>query len=156
SAVVGEGLPDYVVGDIPPTGPLPVTSPALYFDDMSTGYVLAPSAAQEFDYPKGADNVHTNYQGRHGVPLAGANRLLWSMRTGDFNLLVSSQIQDRTQILFRRRVQDRVAAIAPFLQIKDDPYVVVIDGKLYWIQDAYTGASTYPYSQQEDTADGQN
>src|SRR5262245_5235040 len=156
SAVVGEGLPDYVAHDIPPAGPLRVTQPDIYFGDMASGYVLAPSAAQEFDYPKGADNVSTHYAGSHGVPLAGGSRLLWSLRTGDFNLLVSSQIQDRTQILYRRDVQSRILAIAPYLQFKENPYVVVDGGKLYWIQDAYTGGSTYPYSQQLDDLNGQN
>jgi uncharacterized membrane protein (UPF0182 family) len=156
SAVVGEGLPDYVARDIPPAGPLKVTRPDIYFGDMAPNYVLVPSAAQEFDYPKGADNVSTHYAGSHGVRLAGGNRLLWSLRTGDFNLLVSSQIQDRTQILYRRDVQNRILAIAPYLQFKENPYVVVDGGKLYWIQDAYTGGSTYPYSQQLDDLGGQN
>jgi uncharacterized membrane protein (UPF0182 family) len=156
SAVVGEGLPDYVAKDIPPAGPLRVTRPDIYFGDMEPSYVLVPSAAKEFDYPKGADNVSTNYAGSHGVPLSGANRALWALRTGDFNLLVSPQIQDRTQILYRRNVQDRISAIAPYLQFKESPYVVVDEGRLYWIQDAYTGGYTYPYSQQLDSLGGRN
>ncbi len=156
SAVVGEGLPDYVVKDIPPTGPLKVDRPQIYFGNVQSDYVLTPTAAQEFDYPKGDENVRANYTGTHGVRLDGGSRFLWSLRTGDFNLLISNQIQDRSQILYRRNVQDRVKAVAPFLQIRDNPYIVVVDGKLYWIQDAYTGASTYPYSQQEEIINGQN
>ncbi len=156
SAVVGEGLPDYVVKDIPPAGKLQIERPQIYFGVSEPTYVLVPSAVQEFDYPKGEDNVKTSYSGTHGVPLGGGNRFLWSLRTGDFNMLVSGQVQDRTQILYRRDVQDRISAIAPFLQFKENPYVVIVDGKLYWIQDAYTGAYTYPYSQQEDAANGQN
>ena len=156
SAVVGEGLPDYVAKDIPPTGPLKVTRPEIYFGGMQTGYVLVPSAVQEFDYPQGSGNAMTSYRGTHGVPMTGASRLLWSMRTGDFNLLISNQIQDQTQMLYRRNVQERISSIAPFLEIKDKPYVVVVDGKIYWIQDAYISASTYPYSQQFDDADGKN
>jgi len=156
SAVVGEGLPDYVAKDIPPSGPLQVTQPAIYFGDVESDYVLVPSVQQEFDYPKGDQNVRTSYTGGHGVPMVGLNRVLWSFRTGDFNLLVSDQIQSRTQILFRRNVQDRISAVAPFLQLRDNPYIVAVNGHLYWIQDAYTGAYTYPYSQQEDAASGQN
>jgi uncharacterized membrane protein (UPF0182 family) len=156
SAVVGEGLPDYVVKDIPPAGDLKIDRPQIYFGLQEPTYVLVPSVQQEFDYPKGEDNARTSYAGTHGVPLAAGNRLLWSLRTGDFNMLVSGQVQDRTQILYRRDIQDRVSAIAPFLQFRENPYVVVVDGRLYWIQDAYTGAYTYPYSQQEDTAGGQN
>jgi uncharacterized protein len=152
SAVVGEGLPDYVTGNIPPQGPLQVSRPAIYFGELTTDYALAPSAQREFDYPKGSDNAFTTYQGTRGVPLSGVNRLLWSMRTDDFNLLVSDQVQDRTQILFRRDVQSRISAIAPFLELDDSPYVVVVDGRIYWIQDAYITAKTYPYSQPEPVA----
>ncbi len=156
SAVVGEGLPDYVAKDIPTTGPLAVENPAIYFGQANGDYALAPSATQEFNFPQGADNVRNTYQGSHSPRLDGGNRLLWSLRTGDFNMLVSSQLQDRTEILYRRKVQDRIQAIAPFLQLYENPYIVVVNGKLYWIQDAYTGGSTYPYSQQEDAANGQN
>jgi uncharacterized membrane protein (UPF0182 family) len=156
SAVVGEGLPDYVAADIPTTGPLTVSQPAIYFGQANGDYVLAPSAAPEFDFPQGADNARTSYKGTHSPTLNGTNRLLWSLRTGDFNMLVSSQLESRTEILYRRKVQDRIQAIAPFLQLYENPYVVVVNGKLYWIQDAYTGGSTYPYSQQEDLANGQN
>ncbi|HEY4026570.1 MAG TPA: UPF0182 family protein [Candidatus Dormibacteraeota bacterium] len=156
SAVVGEGLPDYVAKDIPPSGSLTVDRPAIYFGQANGDYTLAPSAEQEFDYPKGTDNVRTSYEGTHSPRLDGANRLLWSLRTGDFNMLVSSQVQDRTEILYRRKVQDRIQAIAPFLQIAEQPYVVVVDGKLYWVQDAYTGSSNYPYSQPADGTSGQN
>jgi uncharacterized membrane protein (UPF0182 family) len=147
NAVVGEGLPDYVAGGIPPTGPLKVTQPAIYFGELSDTTVLAPSATQEFDYPKGNQDVYTSYTGTHGVRMTGAARALWSLRTGDFNLLISDQIQDRTEILYRRNIIDRVNAIAPFLAYDSDPYVVVADGKVYWIIDAYTTGSTYPYSE---------
>ncbi|MGI8562547.1 MAG: UPF0182 family membrane protein [Candidatus Dormibacter sp.] len=147
SAVAGEGLPDYVARDIPTQGPLTVTRPQIYFGQTGA-YVLAPSKAQEFDYPQGDLNVRTNYSGQHGVPLSGANRALWSLRTGDFNLLVSDQISNKTQMLFRRNIQERVSAIAPFLDLYDNPYVVVSKaGRIYWIQDAYVSADGYPYAQ---------
>lgn len=156
AAVVGEGLPDYVVKDLPPIGTIKVTRPEVYFGTMESEYVLCPSVQPEFDYPKGEENVRAAYQGSHGVTLEGANRFLWSMRTGDFNMLVSSELTDRTQLLFRRNVKERVGAIAPFLQMPDDPYVVVVDGRIYWIQDTYTVADTYPYSERVEAAGGQN
>src|SRR5437667_4452366 len=74
NAVVGEGLPDYVVHDLPPAGSIPVTQPGIYFGELSTpnsGYVIAPSNAQEFDYAKGSKDVFTSYAGKHGVPTHG-------------------------------------------------------------------------------------
>jgi uncharacterized membrane protein (UPF0182 family) len=147
NAVNSEGLPDYVVQDVPPTGPLTVTDPAIYFGELTSNPVLAPSKTQELDYPSGSQDVFTTYKGTHGVPMSGANRALWSLKLGDFNLLVSPQITNQTQMLYRRNIVDRVTELAPFLTYDRDPYVVVVDGKVYWILDGYTTASTYPYSQ---------
>ena len=149
----GEGLPAYVAGDIPDTGPLHVQQPQIYFGTATNDYVLAPSSTPEFDYPRGQDNAYTTYSGTHGVRMTPVARALFSLRTGDFNLLISPQVQNRTQILFRRNVMDRVTAIAPFLSF-DNPYVVVSGGKIYWIVDGYTSSATYPYSQQETLPNG--
>ncbi|MFI4972205.1 MAG: UPF0182 family protein, partial [Hyphomicrobiales bacterium] len=147
NAVVGEGLPDYVVGNIPPTGSLTVTQPAIYFGELTNTYVLAHSNTKEFDYPSGSQDVFTTYTGTHGVPMTPLNKALWSLKLGDFNLLVSSQVTDQTLMLYRRNIVARASEMAPFLTFDQDPYIVVVNGKLYWILDAYTTGSTYPYSQ---------
>ncbi|MDQ6692635.1 MAG: UPF0182 family protein, partial [Candidatus Dormibacteraeota bacterium] len=140
-SVVGEGLPDLVARDIPPRGDLKIDRPAIYFGADPKQYVLAPTEQKEFDYPSSGGDAYTNYTGTHGVPLAGATRLLYAAYTGDLNLLITSQVNSRTQILFRRNIVERVNAIAPFLTYDQDPYVVVADGKIYWIIDGYTTAN---------------
>src|SRR5437773_8298249 len=149
NAVVGEGLPASVVGDLPPAGPLKISRPAIYFGEVptDTDYDVAPSSVKEFDYPQGSQDVFTNYSGTHGVPLNSVNRALWSLKLGDFSLLVSQQVTDKSLMLSRRNIKDRASELAPFLTFDGDPYLVVVDGRLYWILDAYTTASTYPYSQ---------
>src|SRR5207247_5605620 len=149
NAVVGEGLPDYVVGDVPPAGDLKITQPAIYFGEVpgEGDYDIAPSSVREFDFPQGAQDQYTNYTGTHGVPMTALNRALWSLKLGDFNLLVSQQVTDKSLMLYRRNIAARASELAPFLTFDGDPYLVVVDGKLYWILDAYTTADTYPYSQ---------
>jgi uncharacterized protein len=142
-----EGLPQYVVSDVPPTGPLAITQPAIYFGETTNDYVIAPSKTNEFDFPQGGQDVFNNYKGSHGVPMTSVNKALWSLRLSDFNLLVSGQVTDRSLMLYRRNITDRVSAIAPFLTFDGDPYLVDVDGKLYWIIDAYTTGSGYPYAQ---------
>ena len=44
-----------------------------------------------------------------------------------------------------------MAQIAPFLQLDNDPYAVLSEGRLYWIQDAYTTSDHYPYANPEHT-----
>ena len=162
NAVVGEGLPDFVVSDLPPTGPLKITQPAIYFGELTgegvDDYALAPSNTREFDYPQGSQDVFTTYTGTHGVPMTAVNRALWALRLGEFNLLVSPQVTDKTELLYRRLILERVNELAPFLTYDQDPYVVVVDGRIYWIIDAYTTGDTYPYSQastfQSNSTDG--
>jgi len=48
--------------------------------------------------------------------------------------------------MYDRQINRRVGSIAPFLDYDGDPYLVVSEGKLYWIQDAYTTSNMYPYS----------
>jgi len=77
------------------------------------------------------------------------NRALWSLKLSDFSLLVSGQVSDKSLMLYRRNIRDRVQELAPFLSFDADPYIVIVDGRLVWIMDAYTTATTYPYSQSQ-------
>ena len=142
-----EGNPVLTLKDIPPTGVPPVTQPGIYFGQLTTDYVLADSKTAEFDYPAETDH-YTHWTGTTGVPLSSALRnLAFAVRFGDFNILISDQLTSQTQILFRRAIADRTQALAPFLTLDRDPYIVIADGHLYWIQDAYTTTDHYPYSE---------
>src|SRR4029077_5656182 len=119
----------------------------IYFGELTNDYALAPSNTREFDYPQGSQDVFTAYTGTHGVPMTELNKTLWSLKLGDFNLLVSSQVSSQTQMLYRRNIVSRAQALAPFLTFDGAPYVVVVEGRPFWILDPYTSGSTYPYSQ---------
>ncbi|MFZ0217300.1 MAG: UPF0182 family protein [Candidatus Dormiibacterota bacterium] len=149
SAVDQQGLPQYVAQNIPNTGPLAVAQPQIYFGGQESSWVAAPSAQAEFDYPNGSSsgNATSTWTGTDAPQLNGTNRLLWSMRTGDLNLLISDQIQSRSRILYLRNIQARVGEIAPFLTLDNTPYLSVVNGKLYWIEDAYTTSDNYPYAE---------
>ena len=51
--------------------------------------------------------------------------------------------------MLHRNIQDRVETIAPFLQLDRDPYMAISEGRLYWIQDAYTTSDWFPYAKPE-------
>jgi len=142
-----QGDPVLTLQNIPPGGVPTVTQPGIYFGRHTSNYVLTNSKQPEFDYPLETDKF-TEWTGRTGVPLSSALRsLAFAIRLGDFNLLISPQLTSQTQVLFNRAVQDRVAALAPFLQFDQDPYVVVVDGHIYWILDGFTVTDHYPYSE---------
>jgi uncharacterized protein len=145
-----EGLPVLYIKDIPPVSPvgLNITQPAIYFGEEADNYCVVDAASPEFDYPRGADNVFSFYQGGGGIPIAGLwRRTLFSFYYRDINLLVTENIVAKSKIMIRRNIRDRIAALAPFLSQDRDPYVVVHDGRLVWIEDCYTTSDHYPYSQ---------
>ncbi|MBF8267171.1 MAG: putative glutamate--cysteine ligase/putative amino acid ligase [Dehalococcoidia bacterium] len=153
-----EGKPEFFIKDIPPEpgkdsliGKVPaVESPQIYYGENSARYVIVNSKEPEFDYPaieQGGDPFRTKYQGKGGVPLSSPlRRLAYAWEFADINVLISSAITPESRIQYRRLIQDRVRTIAPFLRLDNDPYLVVADGKLWWIQDAYTVTNHYPYS----------
>ncbi len=145
-----EGLPIFYLQDIPPvaTGGPPVTEPRIYFGEADAPYVIVKSSTPEFDYPRGNDNVYRRYDGADGVPIGGfARRALFAWYFSDPNILLSQYVTPESRIMFHRNIQERVHAIAPFLLLDKDPYIVVSGGRLYWIQDAYTTSSWFPYAQ---------
>jgi uncharacterized membrane protein (UPF0182 family) len=146
----GEGLPVLFLRDIPPASSvgLQLDQPRIYFGERTDDYVLVGGAADEFDYPKGEENVSYHYQGRGGVSLGSwLRRLVFAWHFGDVNLLISGNLKAESAILFRRSIRQRLSRLAPFLELDHDPYVVISGGRLYWIQDAYTTTSTFPYSE---------
>ncbi len=150
SKQIGGGFPEYVIENIPPemSEGLEVNEPAIYYGEKMPGYRIVNTKIKEFDYPKGNENVYTSYHGKGGIPLYGFwKRLLFAWTQGDINILITSYLTPESRIQIWRNVRERVSQVAPFLQLDNDPYLVLSNGKLYWIQDAYTISSQFPYSQ---------
>jgi uncharacterized membrane protein (UPF0182 family) len=147
--VTSEGLPVLFIKDLPPVSSvdLPVTEPSIYFGELSSDYVLVKTLAKEFHYPKGDDNVYSVYTGSGGVSIGTFwRRLAFGLRFRSSDILLTEQVTPESRILFHRRLQDRIRTIAPFLAYDSDPYLVISDGRLFWLQDAYTTTTQYPYS----------
>lgn len=146
-----EGLPEFFVKDIPPVSTssiLEVTRPELYFGENMTNYAIVNTNQKEFDYPEGNENKFSTYQGGGGVEIGTyLRRVAFARYFDEINILISPLIKSDSQVLFHRRVLDRVKNIAPFLEYDYDPYLVIANGKLFWMVDAYTVTASYPYSQ---------
>jgi uncharacterized protein len=145
-----EGLPLFYLSDIPPiaTGGPEIREPRIYYGEETDSYVIVKGSTPEFDYPKGKDNVYAAYDGAGGVAMGGiARRILFAWYFNDVNLLLSSYITGDSRIMMRRDIQERVRTIAPFLRLDHDPYMVISDGRLFWMQDAYTTSRYFPYAQ---------
>jgi uncharacterized protein len=148
--VTSEGLPVLFVRDLPPqsTVDLKIDEPSIYFGELSNDYVIVRTQTREFHYPRGDDNVFAQYEGTGGVSLGSFwRKLLFALRFGSYQIVLSDDIGPESRVLFNRNIRERISAMAPFLRFLDqDPYLVVADGRLYWLFDAYTASTFYPYS----------
>ena len=144
-----EGLPVLFVRDLPPvsSGDLKITEPAIYYGEMSNDHVFVMTKTEEFDYPRGDDNVFTTYRGEGGVSLSSLwRRLMFAIRFRSTDTFFSPNITAGSRVMLHRRPRARAAKIAPFLMFDPDPYLAISGGRLIWVQDAYTTTARYPYS----------
>jgi uncharacterized membrane protein (UPF0182 family) len=147
--VTTEGLPVLFIRDLPPvsTVDLRVDQPSIYYGELQNTYALVKTNTAEFHYPRGDDNVTTTYDGTGGVPIGSLwRRLLFAIRFTSTDILVSPMLTSESRIMFHRQIRERVERLAPFLMLDFDPYLVVSEGRLFWMQDAYTTTANYPYS----------
>lgn len=173
NTVAPGGLPEYFVKDIGETtandtasplttateairASIPIGQPRIYYGEITNPYVMTGTRVQELDYPSGNENVYNVYDGRGGIGIAPLwRRLLFAAYLKDWQMVLTQDFLPQTKLLFRRNINQRIRAIAPFLQYDHDPYLVAADAgpddpndpsKLFWIVDAYTTSERYPYS----------
>ncbi|HUW05071.1 MAG TPA: UPF0182 family protein [Williamwhitmania sp.] len=149
--IMEDGMPELIMKDIPPTTTTPISlkQMALYYGEETDQYVLVNTTAKEFDYPKGANNVYTDYKGSGGVRISNLfKRIVYAWKFSDIKILLTGYITPQSRIMFNRNIVTRDRTIAPFLAYDSQPYLVVgTDGQLYWIHDAYTTSNMFPYSE---------
>jgi uncharacterized membrane protein (UPF0182 family) len=155
-----EGQPVFTLSDIPPIGEpaMEGNGRRVYYAEGASdnaAFVVVNTGTKELDYQgtteSDAEQVTFTYDGSGGIPFGGLfERALFAWRFRDVNLLISGLITDQSRIMIYRDIDERVPKAAPFLQYDGDPYAAVVNGKLYWIWDAYTTTNQYPYSQPVD------
>ena len=147
-----EGLPQFVLSNMPVQSTAPeikVTRPEIYFGELTNRYVYVKTQQQEFDYPQGDTNTTTTYQGTGGIRIGNRfRRMLLAWGVGDLSKLpFSNAITSESRVLIHRNIRDIVNGVAPFLTYDKDPYIVVDnEGRLFWIMDAFTQSTYFPYS----------
>jgi uncharacterized membrane protein (UPF0182 family) len=147
-----EGLPTLILSNMPVQSTvrgLTVTRPEIYFGEMTNTDVYVKTRQKEFNYPQGASNSLTSYEGNGGIVLGGfLRRIVIALDRDDLaKLPFSDDVNKNSRLLMRRNLRDRVSALAPFLTYEPDPYIVLgDDGRLSWIMDAFTLSDGFPYS----------
>lgn len=148
------GFPSYtnveVVGNATATDPVPVEQSRIYFGPLIGGVrddysiVDATGGPREYD----TDTDRYTYAGTGGVPVGGIiNRLAFSLRFTERNILFSNLIGPDSRIIYDRNPIDRVKKVAPWLTPDEKTYPTIVDGRVVWIVDGYTTLDSYPYAQ---------
>ncbi|HEX9024112.1 MAG TPA: UPF0182 family protein [Geobacteraceae bacterium] len=150
SRISQEGLPEFFVKDIPAVSlaDIRVKRPEVYYGELSNDYVIVGTRVPEFSYPTATGNINTAYAGKGGVAVGSPTlKALFAARFGTEKILLSSDITEKSRILFYRNINERARTAAPFLRFENDPYMVVTDdGRLKWMLDAYTVSDHLPCS----------
>lgn len=153
NAVTPDGKPDFVLSNVPPVGSPEIKQPRLYYGENIGGYAIVNTSQREIDYQR-TDNGETEfstYDGKGGVALDSlVRRVALSLRFANVNPLISNLVTSKSRAVYIRDINERVRTAAPFLRYDADPYPAIIDGRILWVQDAYTATSHYPYSQLAD------
>jgi len=147
--VTAQGQPQLLLRDIPPVTDtqIEVTRPEIYFGELTDEYVITNAKTPEFDYPLGDDNADTFYEGTAGIRINPLNKLVFALHQGTSRILLSGDVTSQSRILLNRNIMARVNKIAPYFIYDEDPYLVIHEGRLFWIIDGYTYDTNYPYSQ---------
>ena len=154
NTALSNGQPDFYESDIPPTGLLNVQEPRIYFGEESPLFSIVGgpegSSPVELDYPDDASptgQVNNTYQGTGGVPMGNFfGRVLFATKFQDPNILLTDLVNADSRIMWDRNPAQRVKKVAPWLTTDQDPYPVVVDGRIKFIVDGYTTSNEYPYS----------
>ena len=152
--VNNNGQPKMLLKDVPAAPAegyeeLALAEPGVYYGLKSLPFVIVRSNQPELDFQgEGAEPVFREYAGEGGVNLNSViRRAAYAWQFRDINIFISGQVDtSKSRIQYRRTVPDRFKTITPFLIPDSDPYQVVADGRIFFIQDGYTTTSQYPYS----------
>ncbi|MDD5065485.1 MAG: UPF0182 family protein [bacterium] len=144
-----DSLPAFYIKDLPlETLPdLPVTRPEIYFGELARDYVIVRTKVREFDYPQRSTPVSAVYQGNGGILLDTFwKKLLMAVHLSDFRILFSRLITVKSRLIIKRNIIEIAKSLVPFLLLDNDPYLVLVQGRLYWYIDACTYTDKFPYS----------
>ena len=124
---------------------LTIEQPRIYYGLGTYNYSIVPNRTGEMDYPKGNRNVSYHYSGKGGLPISSLFRkFLFAYHLGNKDLFFTTKITERSKLLIRRNIIERIEFLVPFLKLDATPYVAVTPKGIYWIVDAYTTSSHYP------------
>ena len=149
TSVTEDGNIKYVQKEIDGTDNIyEVSEPRIYYGlETNSTAVTNTKNKTEYDYTDkdGIEHIY-NYTGDAGIQVGFLDRLILALKNGDIKLAMSSTVSNESKILTNRNVIERAKTVLPNLIYDENPYTVIDEGQIYWVLDAYTVSSQYPYS----------
>ena len=145
-----DGSVKYVQNDI--TGKedniVKISEPRIYYGlETNTTVVTNAKDKKEFDYSDEQKDYETNYDGEAGLKMNFLDRLILGIKEGNINIAFSGSVTSESKILINRNIIKRAKLALPDVVYDSNPYTVVDENReIYWVLDAYTISSSYPYS----------
>jgi uncharacterized membrane protein (UPF0182 family) len=149
--ITPDGLPGLLIENAPPqikTPSLKLTRPELYYSEVAHEPVFVNTGQPEFNYPSGTNDVNTRYEGHGGFPISSFGlRLAAALSHGDWNIVLTNNLVAGSRMMIRRKILERLEAVAGFVSWDPDPYLVITDdGRLVWTVDGYLTSAAHPYA----------
>ncbi|MBK8305250.1 MAG: UPF0182 family protein [Chloracidobacterium sp.] len=119
---------------------------------MSNERIYVNTKTAEFSHPTGEQKRLSQLFGRRRHPdRFDICQLLFVHDLAHLKVLLScDDLTAESKVVQIRNIRERLQKVAPYLRFDNDPYLVINEGKLFWIADAYTTTNRYPYSQPVD------
>lgn len=176
NTVTPEGRPDFTLQGIPTTGDLASDDdyePRIYFGEAVPQYSIvgAPEGAapRELDRPaveltedeeseaeaaeaddNGQDDTQYTFSGDGGPSVGNMfNRLVYALNFQSPEIFLSGDMNEESQILYDRHPRERVEKVAPYLEVDQNIYPAIVDGRIKWIVEGYTTSNNFPYSTEQ-------
>ena len=129
-----------------------VTEPRIYYGlETNTTDVTNAKDKKDFDYSDEQQDYETNYQGEAGLKMNFLDRLILGIKEQNINIALSGSVTSESKILINRNIIKRAKLALPDVMYDNNPYTVIDEnGDMYWVIDAYTVSSSYPYSTYEE------
>lgn len=145
-----DGTIQYIQNDISgkENSLIKISEPRIYYGlETNTTVVTNAKNKKEFDYSDDQKDYETNYNGEAGLKMNFLDRLILGIKEKNVNIALSSSVTSESKILINRNIIKRAKLALPDVIYDSNPYTVLDEnGDIYWVIDAYTVSSSYPYS----------
>ncbi|WP_292608418.1 UPF0182 family protein [Nocardioides sp. REDSEA-S30_B4] len=133
----------------------------VYYGEQSPDYSIVGKPSEdaedyELNLPlQGSENGSTTTFEGEGDASVGStfNKLMFAIKFGEPNFLLSGRVNDNSQVLFDRDPTVRLQKVAPWLTVDSDPYPAIVDGRILWVLDGYTTTDRFPGAEKDSYSD---